>query len=46
MHRGRGAARELMGGRYGTYCTYLEVVVEENHGTTDVLVPTLGLGGK
>ena len=46
MHRGRGAARELMGGRYGTYRTYLEVVVEENHGEKVVLVPTLGIRGK
>ena len=36
------AARELMGGKY----LPLEVVVEENHGTKVVLVPTLGLQGK
>ena len=38
------AARELMGGKY--LPTYLEVVVEENHGTKVVLVPTLVLRGK
>jgi len=36
------AARELMGCKY----LPLEFVVEENHGTKVVLVPTLGLRGK